>query len=119
MNDVGTLGGNSTYPSIVKKSMNNFGQAVGSSETLAGAQHAFLWKKTIGMTDLGTLGGASSSAAAINDLGVVVGAATDANGLSHAVAWQGGAISELAALAPGCKSGASSVNSVGQIVGWS
>src|SRR5215470_11099745 len=64
--------------------LNNLGQVVGCSDmqtpqgypctgTVAG-QHAFLWSKSTGMVDLGTLpGGTISGAVGINDAGSVVG----------------------------------------------
>ncbi len=72
--------------------INADGWVVGSSETAGGQTHAFLWKPdgTLNgeMTDLGTLGGASSDAFDISDQGLIVGRAKDADtGLWHAVVW--------------------------------
>ena len=52
--------------------INEAGQVVGSATTAAGQPHAFLWDDGV-MTDLGTLGGPTSSAGGLNDAGQVVG----------------------------------------------
>jgi probable HAF family extracellular repeat protein len=58
---------------------------VGVSNTAAGARHAFITGPNgVGMTDLGTLGGSSSSAFGINDAGQVVGVSETAAGARHA-----------------------------------
>src|ERR671913_1752861 len=78
--DLGTLGGSSSWVSAI----NDSGQVIGSSY-LAGDQnrHAFLYKdgKT---TDLGTLGGASSEAKGINGSGQVVGWSDNSSGVHRA-----------------------------------
>jgi probable HAF family extracellular repeat protein len=64
--------------------INNFGDVVGCSDTkssegypctgLVAGQHAFLWSKSSGMRDLGTLsGGTVSGALGINDANQIVG----------------------------------------------
>jgi probable HAF family extracellular repeat protein len=72
------------------------------------------------MTDLGTLGGCCSSAAAINSAGQVVGYSFLANGGYHAFLWEKGVMTDLGA--PGGNSpysGAAAINSSGEVVGWS
>ena len=66
--DLGTLGGTYSYA----RDINNSSQVVGSSMTLSGYTHAFLYSAGT-MTDLGTLGGNSSDAYGINNNGQVVG----------------------------------------------
>src|SRR4029077_18463405 len=51
MVDLGTLGGDYSYPVAV----NDAGQVVGVSNTASGEYHPFLWASAGGMVDLGTL----------------------------------------------------------------
>ena len=80
--------------------INDSGQVVGESDNgpilnptllLKGfslfGTHAFLWTESVGMTDLGHLGGGSSTALAINNNGMVVGTSTLVNGTSRAFRW--------------------------------
>ncbi len=60
---------------------------------------AFLWKRG-SLLDLGTLGGASSSARSINNNAKVVGVADTSNVESHAFLWQAGHMQDLNALVP-------------------
>ena len=104
--DLGTFGG---VQSAHAHDINDAGQVVGIART-----HAFLWQNGV-MTDLGTLGGNSSSASAINAVGQVVGSAsTAAPSTSHAVRWDNGAITNLT---PGVPSSASGINDAGQVIG--
>ena len=73
----------------------------------------------ISVTDLGTLGGTYSSAAAINNLGQVVGDSYTASGESHAFSWTAaGGMVDLGTLG-GTDSNATAVNDLGQVVGRS
>jgi len=68
-------------------------------------------------TDLGTLGGARSTAAAINVIGQVVGESQTASGAVHAFLWQPGrGMLDLGTLG-GDNSQATAINDKGQIVG--
>lgn len=70
------------------------------------------------MTDLGTLGGPTSSARAINARGQVVGESTTAEGATHAFVWQDGLMTDLGTL-DGGNSSARVINDRGQIAGTS
>jgi probable HAF family extracellular repeat protein len=70
MQDLGTLGGNSSQAFGI----NDNGQVVGVSTLADGVtSHAFLWAEDTGTVDLGTPGGSSSTAAAINSAGEITG----------------------------------------------
>jgi probable HAF family extracellular repeat protein len=96
-------------PNSVAEDVNNAGQVVGYLGT-AGAEHAFLWQSGA-MTDLGTLGGVTSSAAAINEAGLVTGLIGFGAQGSHAFLWKNGAITDL-----GPSDGVADINDSGTIV---
>jgi len=125
MTDLGSLGGTYGYAQCT----NNRGQVIGQS-SLTGEEcfgqepgnpgcHAFLWDGSA-MTDLGTLGGSSSSAFWLNERGEAVGASfTSDDEAFHATLWSNGAITDLGTLPGDCGSIAWAINSKGQIVGFS
>jgi probable HAF family extracellular repeat protein len=73
--------------------INARGEVVGASDGPHG-RRAVLWRHG-DVTDLGTLGGDYSWAAALNDRGDVVGASTTAAGELHAFLWSGGRMRDL------------------------
>jgi probable HAF family extracellular repeat protein len=119
MVELGSLGGARAFPYAI----NERGQVVGSSQTVDGSTHAFLWQDGV-MTDLGTLGGHYSIATDINNRGQIVGQSENADGIIMPVLWENGSIIELATLSDppyGYDIGghADAINERGQIVGWS
>ncbi|SRR5712692_15303 len=74
-------------------------------------------ESSFAVTDLGTLGGASSGACGLNDRGQVVGFSSLPNGESHAFLWSDCGMTDLGTL-PGLGfSEARNINSRGQVVG--
>ena len=71
--------------------------SIGSSGTMGGWSHAFLWQNSK-MTDLGTLpGGRDSYASAINKRAQIIGYSTTKTGQEHAVLW-GSAAADLSVI---------------------
>jgi len=87
---------------------------LGHSWILAKGQTA-----TYSITDLGTLGGATSTACGINDRGQVAGNSAIASGELHAFLWDGGTMTDLGTLPGRAFSGARFINNRGQVVGSS
>jgi probable HAF family extracellular repeat protein len=95
--------------------MNNFRQAFFVFLALsipAGLPAEYLFT----VTDLGTLGGTTSSATGINAWGQVVGTSTTSYGVSRAFVYWHGVMIDLGTLG-GDYSSATAINNVGQIVG--
>src|SRR5215213_5048298 len=116
--DLGALGtGNLSRATGV----NECGRVVGESTLTADNNtdtHPFLWSGGA-MTDLGTLGGATGTAAALNQGGAVVGSALTAGSIPHAFYKpSGGAMIDLKSLG-GYTVDAQDVNASGQVVGQS
>lgn len=90
--DIGSLNGRTTQVG----DLNDAGQVVGAGfirdagtpEAPGEIYHAFIWSKSKGIRDLGTLGGDGTSIAnAINNQGQVVGNAYASDGRFHAFLW--------------------------------
>jgi len=69
------------------------------------------------ITDIGTLGGATSTACGINDRGQVVGKSAIATGQLHAFLWDSATMKDLGTLPEKAFSDARSINNRGQVVG--
>jgi probable HAF family extracellular repeat protein len=78
--------------------INNSGQVVGYANDSSGAPRAFIWSRTTGIQELGTLGGNTSVATGINSAGHVTGYSTTASGETHAFFWSGGLMHDLGML---------------------
>ncbi len=119
--DLGTLGGNSSQAAAI----NAKGEVVGSAQLADGKIHAVLWEPGKAPIDLGTLGGANSSALAINILGEIVGKADTASATDQPFALQpGGSMTNLNDALPqsfkdsgDVLNSATGVNDTGVIVG--
>ena len=85
MQDLGEVGGNSAGMAPI--GINDLGYVVGTAFTAPGRYHAYRWTPSGGMQDLGTLGGANSTATGINARGQVSGNASRADGTVHAFLW--------------------------------
>jgi probable HAF family extracellular repeat protein len=105
------LGGLSQFGEAA--AINERGQVVGVSGTIAGPSHAFLWENGV-MRDLGTLDGDDQSAAwTISDDGRVTGT-SGPHGSARMFVWQNGTISDLT----GIDYVGTMFNKRGDMVGW-
>ena len=104
--------------------INDRGEVAGASELPDGTLHAYIWNRSTGMRDLGTLPGDFVSAVTccrtLNDKGQAVGISIGDNG-PRAMLWENGSMSDLNELASGSPlylAFASGINARGQITGW-
>ncbi|MEV4711354.1 hypothetical protein [Micromonospora sp. NPDC049374] len=91
--------------------INNLGHVVGVD-----GGRAFRWRAGV-LTDLGTLGGATSRATAVNDLGVVLGSADTAAGARRPVLWWAGHAIDLTAHGLGDTDAVNDLDIRGRLVG--
>ncbi len=116
LDNLGTLGGTTSYGLALNNNNQVAGYAVASSTYY---DHAFLWSSGGGMQDLGTLGGTSSYAFALNYSGQVAGYSYTSSGAYHAFLWSsGGGMQDLGTLG-GSFSYAYALNNSGQVAGYS
>ena len=112
-----SLGGNSAANAINGQQTEYI---VGGSVTAGGATHAFLYTNGT-ITDLGTLGGASSEALEVNMRGEVVGVSDVAGGGKRAFLWRNGTMHDLNTVLPSGSGWvlqkATGISDAGQIVG--
>ena len=92
--DLGTLGGTSSFAYRV----NSSGQVAGLAYNSAGVDRAFLYSGNGPMQDLGTFGGPKSGANGINNSGQVVGYASVNPTNFHAFLYSGGTMRDLGTL---------------------
>ena len=118
--DLGNLGGTFNAPSAI----NDRGDVAGASQLSDGSLHAYIWKRSTGMHDLGTLPGDFLSAVTccrtLNDNGQAVGISVGEYG-PRAVLWENNAATDLNDISAGSPLYllfASGINARGQITGW-
>ena len=126
---LGTLTGGSDYSGWTGFSsaaaINAGGDVAGTSRTVGGGSHAFLWTEAGGMQDLGFLPGAyeNSRATGINDARQVIGWSQGGD-CWCAFLWSAGdgmqSLGYLSGAATGYeRSFASDINNAGLVIGWS
>jgi probable HAF family extracellular repeat protein len=97
--------------------LNNAGKVVGEAYTaLSPLAHGFIYNGSTS-TDIGNLGGGSSTPLAINKNDLVVGYSTSVDGYDHAFLYANGTMTDLGALGGGHYSYANAINGKDQIVG--
>ncbi len=107
-----------TWTSGYATGINDLGQVTGYAiDSVSNNYRAFLYTPTVGMTNLGTLGGKESQARALNASGKVVGNSRIASGLQHPFYYGGsGPLVDLGTFG-GDAGYARSINSSGLVVG--
>jgi probable HAF family extracellular repeat protein len=103
--------------------LNNAGQVAGSALFDGDPRgHAYVWSKSGGAIDLGTLAGIGSGATDINNRGEVTGNSVSANSFPHAFRWSAATGIEDLGLLPGAPSfsftNATAIGDSGLIAGW-
>ncbi len=112
--DCGTLGGTWSQGLAVNGSL-----VVGKSGNRQGATRAFMWERSMGMVDLGTLGGAFSVASGVSINGYICGMSQNSSGQANPFVWDSAlGMVDLGGLG-GTWGFAMGVNNVRQVVGSS
>jgi len=117
----GTMEELGTFPGGTNSSaadINDNGVVVGWADNAAGSDHAFIYRGSGPLEDLGTLGGAESEAVGINNNGQVVGKSDIAGSGYHTFLYGNGQMQDMGTLG-GTSSNAFTINDNGQFVGWS
>ena len=100
--------------------LNNVGEMVG--DTLVSGRRRAARLANGSLTDLGALGGISSTATGVNEAGQIVGYAVSADGTMRAFVWTGGAMYDLSQCLVGAPGTAllqaTAINDAGSIVAW-
>lgn len=109
----------SVLRSIYRGALMGAGIALSLSATAAPVGRGYAQMPRYRIVDLGTLGGASSTAEAINEHGQVAGWSDTAGGNHHAFLYSGGVMQDLGTLTGGSDSYATALNDDGEVVGYS
>ncbi|MCX5890858.1 MAG: hypothetical protein NTY36_15635 [Deltaproteobacteria bacterium] len=81
-------------------------------------KHAYKWTAPMQGTDLGTLGGSTSTATGVNNAGQIVGEAADVQGITRACIWNSGSQSPQSLGLTALLSSAYCINNQGNVVGY-
>jgi probable HAF family extracellular repeat protein len=124
MQDLGTLGGPDASANLVNERGQIAGTSYTSSKSSTGCfpmtTDPFLWEKSTGMIDLGTLGGTCGIPLALNNHGQVVGFSNLAGDqTAHPFLWPGkdGKMRDLGTLG-GSYGTANAINEAGEVAGY-
>jgi probable HAF family extracellular repeat protein len=103
--------------------LNDAGQVAGSALVGSGPNtHAYVWTRSGGAIDLGTLTGVSSGATDINNRGEVTGNSTTGTSFPHAFRWSAATGIEDLGVLPGAPTfaftNATAISDSGLIAGW-
>jgi probable HAF family extracellular repeat protein len=97
--------------------LNDAGTAVGTVDRIVSSRAA-VWRVGGGITELGTLGGDTSSGGWISETGAVFGQSTTTEGLTHAFVWRNGRMRDLGTLG-GASTWIRRVDAAGDVIGES
>lgn len=125
MQDLGTLGGTDALAQFI----NERGQVVGWSYTGSApntscpgvfpvATGSFMWDRSHGVQDVGTLGGTCTLVTGLNNYGTAVGISFNDEQIERGFVWQSGTIQDLGASLGGDFTGSEGINDHGTIAGW-